>query len=139
MREGFEERENHGDGCSCCRDLRFRGNEGRESSSTSSPFGGVEAPRDALNIRDTNLRVPFGGFPVLASVMVATDHGPVGSAAAFFNESMRCVATIGTKIGCILCMRYNKYRLLGGRFSARREKNLHSGRALNVLLKICTR
>ena len=58
------------------------------SSSTSS--GGMER------------RVPSpAGLPVLKLAMVGTVH-VLGSAAAFFKESMRRDAMTGTKIGCNL-------------------------------------
>ena len=58
---------------------------------------------DPSNVCDANSRVPsLGGHPTLKLVMVATDHAPFGSAAAFFKDSMSRVAMTGVKIGCAL-------------------------------------
>ena len=65
--------------------------------------------------------------------MVATDHAPFGSAAAFFKESMSRDAMTGTNIGCNL-WDASGYQSLKGRFGTKREENSHPGHELNILL-----
>lgn len=65
------------------------------SSSVTPSFcvaAASEVSCDTEGSRDANWRV------LLASVIVARDHGSAGSAAAFFRESMMRVAMIGTKV-----------------------------------------
>jgi hypothetical protein len=69
--------------------------------------------------------------------MVATDHAPLGSAAAFFKDSMSRDAMSGTNIGCIL-WDASEYQSLKGRLGTRREENLHPGHELNILLSART-
>jgi hypothetical protein len=59
---------------------------------------------------------------VLTSAMVAIDHGPIGSAAAFFKESMRCAAMTGTKIGCSLCMEHKRISVAQRSFRHKKKK-----------------
>jgi hypothetical protein len=73
------------------------------SSSTSSSFSG-DVLCDILIVCDVEWRVPSPGvLPVPKIVICVTARGSLGSTAAFFKESIRRDAMIGTKIGCILC------------------------------------
>ena len=51
--------------------------------------------RDVSVVDDAKRTVSFPGGLLKLVVMVVTAHGPLGSAAAFFKESMRRVAMIG--------------------------------------------
>ena len=77
-----------------------------DSSSISSSFGGAgvsEISCDLPSNGDAKLEALSSSDPPAPKlVMVVRDHGPVGSSAAFFKESMRRDAMTGTKIGCTL-------------------------------------
>ena len=118
----------HGNKHSCYRDSQFRSKEGRDSSSVSPSFGGGEVSRNAP-VCGVERRVTSSGLPVLTSAMVAIDHGPVGSAAAFFKESMRCAAMTGTKIGCNLCMGHKRISVAQRSFRHKKKKLTPQGRA----------
>jgi hypothetical protein len=65
----------------------------------SSPFGEERVSEvlcDSSKARDAKRMVSIPRVALPESVIVATDHGPCGSMAAFFKESMRRDAMMGT-------------------------------------------
>jgi len=89
----------HGEGG---RDPRLRGDRGIGSSSISPSFGRSKVSeiwRDTSNVCSVKRVTPCSCIvPLSTSDMVERDHGTVGSAAAFFRESMRRDAMIGTRV-----------------------------------------
>jgi len=77
-----------------------------DSSSTAPSSGRPVTSRtwcDSLGTCDAKRMVPScGPAPLPVPCMVARDHGPIGSAAAFFRESMRRVAMIGMRTASAL-------------------------------------